>query len=190
MRLPGFIRNLTISASLRGAFLTGALLTLVVSGVSLYSWHEQSSQIRYALNDYFPRIQTSFLIENSLNTLVDQLNEFLLAANTTSRLQLRNQILQHLDDIDRLSQRLDMPERQQIELTLRDSRQLLARLDRSLYNMFIAREKVNEITARINWLHDDFRSDGGQAGPRRSSSAGQSAGGAGGTAAGLHPGAY
>ena len=48
MRLPGFIRNLTISASLRGAFLTGALLTLVVSGVSLYSWHEQSSQIRYA----------------------------------------------------------------------------------------------------------------------------------------------
>ncbi len=37
MRLPGFIRNLTISASLRGAFLTGALLTLVVSGVSLYS---------------------------------------------------------------------------------------------------------------------------------------------------------
>ncbi|VTM71342.1 Phosphoglycerate transport system sensor protein pgtB [Raoultella planticola] len=76
MRLPGFIRNLTISASLRGAFLTGALLTLVVSGVSLYSWHEQSSQIRYALNDYFPRIQTSFLIENSLNTLVDQLNEF------------------------------------------------------------------------------------------------------------------
>ncbi|MGU3528406.1 ATP-binding protein [Raoultella planticola] len=159
MRLPGFIRNLTISASLRGAFLTGALLTLVVSGVSLYSWHEQSSQIRYALNDYFPRIQTSFLIENSLNTLVDQLNEFLLAANTTSRLQLRNQILQHLDDIDRLSQRLDMPERQQIELTLRDSRQLLARLDRSLYNMFIAREKVNEITARINWLHDDFTSE-------------------------------
>ncbi len=35
MRLPGFIRNLTISASLRGAFLTSALLTLVVSGVSL-----------------------------------------------------------------------------------------------------------------------------------------------------------
>ncbi len=63
------------------------------------------------------------------------------------------------DDIDRLSQRLDMPERQQIELTLRNSRQLLAELDRSLYNMFIAREKVNEITARINWLHDDFTSE-------------------------------
>lgn len=159
MRLPGFIKNLTISASLRGAFLTGALLTLIVSGVSLYSWHEQSSQIRYALNDYFPRIQTSFLIENNLNTVVDQLNEFLLAANTTSRLQLRNQILQHLDQIATLSQRLDTPERQQIELTLRDSRQLLARLDRSLYNMFIAREKVNETTARINWLHEDFTTE-------------------------------
>lgn len=159
MRLPALIKNLTISASLRGAFFTGALLTLVVSGVSLYSWHEQSSQIRYALNDYFPRIQTSFLIENNLNTLVDQLNEFLLAANTSARLQLRSQILQHLNDIDAISQRLDAPERQQIKQTLSDSRQLLARLDRSLYNMFIAREKVNEITARINWLHDDFSAE-------------------------------
>lgn len=159
MRLPDFIKSLTISASLRGAFLAGALLTLIVSGVSLYSWHEQSSQIRYALNDYFPRIQTSFLIENNLNTVVDQLNEFLLAANTTSRLQLRNQILQHLDQIAALSQRLDAPERRQIELTLRDSRQLLTRLDRSLYSMFIAREKVNETTARINWLHEDFTAE-------------------------------
>ncbi|EKN6177287.1 HAMP domain-containing protein [Yersinia enterocolitica] len=159
MMLPAFIKNLTISASLRGAFLIGALLTMIVSGVSLYSWHEQSSQIRYALNDYFPRVQTSFLIENNLNTLVDHLNEFLLTANTTSRLQLRNQILQHLDKIDTFSQRLDPRERQQIKLTLSDSRQLLSQLDRSLYNMFIAREKINETTARINWLHEDFTSE-------------------------------
>lgn len=54
--LPRFFKRLTISTCLRGAFLTGALLTLTVSGVSLYSWHEQSSQVRYALDDYFPRI--------------------------------------------------------------------------------------------------------------------------------------
>nr|VXZ84660.1 Phosphoglycerate transport system sensor protein pgtB [Klebsiella pneumoniae] len=36
--------------------------------------------------------------------MVDQLNEFLLAPNTTVRLQLRNQIIQHLDKIERLSQ--------------------------------------------------------------------------------------
>ncbi len=29
-----------------GHFTAGALLTLIVSSVSLYSWHEQSSQIR------------------------------------------------------------------------------------------------------------------------------------------------
>ncbi len=29
-------------------------LTLIVSSVSLYSWHEQSSQIRYSLDEYFP----------------------------------------------------------------------------------------------------------------------------------------
>jgi two-component system phosphoglycerate transport system sensor histidine kinase PgtB len=47
------LRQISIS-SLRGAFLMGALLTLIVSSVSLYSWHEQSSQIRYSLDEYFP----------------------------------------------------------------------------------------------------------------------------------------
>ncbi|MDI5754418.1 histidine kinase, partial [Salmonella enterica subsp. enterica serovar Montevideo] len=41
------------------AFLTGALLTLIVSMVSLYSWHEQSSQVRYSLDEYFPRIHSA-----------------------------------------------------------------------------------------------------------------------------------
>ncbi|OUI13384.1 dehydrogenase [Klebsiella pneumoniae] len=36
------LRQISISSSLRGAFLTGALLTLIVSSVSLYSWHEQA----------------------------------------------------------------------------------------------------------------------------------------------------
>lgn len=151
--------RLTISACLRGAFLTGALLTLFVSGVSLYSWHEQSSQIRYALDDYFPRIQSSFVIESNLNTLVDQLNEFLQAANTNTRLLLRNQIVEHLGQIEQASQRLDDAERQQILSTLAESRQLLSRLDNALYNMFIAREKINEIAARISWLHDDFTTE-------------------------------
>ncbi len=54
------LRQISISSSLRGAFLTGALLTLIVSSVSLYSWHEQSSQIRYSLDEYFPRIHAAF----------------------------------------------------------------------------------------------------------------------------------
>ncbi|MGS9064306.1 histidine kinase, partial [Salmonella enterica subsp. enterica serovar Infantis] len=57
------LRQLSISNSLRGAFLTGALLTLIVSMVSLYSWHVQSSQVRYSLDEYFPRIHSAFLIE-------------------------------------------------------------------------------------------------------------------------------
>ncbi len=95
------LRQISISSSLRGAFLMGALLTLIVSSVRLYSWHEQSSQIRYSLDEYFPRIHSAFLIEGNLNLVVDQLNEFLLAPNTTVRLQLRNQIIQHLDKIFR-----------------------------------------------------------------------------------------
>lgn len=153
------LRQLSISSSLRGAFLTGALLTLSVSCVSLYSWHEQSSQIRYSLNDYFPRVHSAFLIEGNLNLVVDQLNEFLLAPNTTVRLQLRNQIIQHLDKIEALSQGLQSEEQQQLVVILQDSRALMAELDRVLYNMFLVREKVSELSARIDWLHDDFTTE-------------------------------
>lgn len=153
------LRQISISSSLRGAFLVGALLTLIVSGVSLYSWHEQSSQIRYSLDEYFPRIHAAFQIEGSLNLAVDQLNEFLLAPNTTARLQLRNQIIQQLDKIERLSQGLSPEERQQLLAVLQDSRALLTEQDRVLYNMFLVREKVSELSARINWLHDDFTTE-------------------------------
>ena len=153
------LRQLSISSSLRGAFLTGALLTLSVSCVSLYSWHEQSSQIRYSLDDYFPRVHSAFLIEGNLNLVVDQLNEFLLAPNTTVRLQLRNQIISHLDKIEVLSRGLQSAEQQQLAVILQDSRALMAELDRVLYNMFLVREKVSELSARIDWLHDDFTTE-------------------------------
>ena len=153
------LRQLSISSSLRGAFLTGALLTLSVSCVSLYSWHEQSSQIRYSLDDYFPRVHSAFLIEGNLNLVVDQLNEFLLAPNTTVRLQLRNQIISHLDKIEVLSRGLQPAEQQQLAVILQDSRALMAELDRVLYNMFLVREKVSELSARIDWLHDDFTTE-------------------------------
>lgn len=154
-----YLKRLTISASLKTAFMLGAGLTLIVSGVSLYSWHEQSSQVRYALNDYLPQIESSFTIESNLGNLVDRLNEFLQAANTSTRLQLRNQIEQHLAQIEHLSQKMDSSERASIQSTLTESRTLLARLDNALYTMFIAREKTNEIAARINWLHDDFTTE-------------------------------
>ncbi len=90
---------------------------------------------------------------------MDQLNEFLLAPNTTVRLQLRTQIIQHLDKIERLSQGLQLAERRQLAVILQDSRTLLAELDNALYNMFLVREKVSELSARIDWLHDDFTTE-------------------------------
>ncbi len=153
------LRQISISSSLRGAFLMGALLTLFVSSVSLYSWYEQSSQIRYSLDEYFPGIHSAFQIEGNLNLVVDQLNEFLLAPNTAVRLQLRNQIIQHLDKIERLSQQLSRPERRQLAAILQQSRALLSELDDALYNMFLVDEKVSVISARIDWLHDDFNSE-------------------------------
>ncbi|WP_438288198.1 two-component system sensor histidine kinase PgtB [Edwardsiella tarda] len=158
-RLLHWARRLSISASLQIAFLASALLTLFVSAVSLYSWHAQSSQVRYTLDDYLPRIQSSLVIESALNILVDQLNEFVLAPNTSVRLQFRQQIISHLDQIAQVSQRLEAGERQQLAGILEQSHQLLTSLDSALYTLFLAREKTNEIAGRISWLHDDFTTE-------------------------------
>ena len=158
-RLLQRLRQLSISNSLRGAFLTGALLTLIVSMVSLYSGMSKVRRFAIRLMNIFLASTPLFLIEGNLNLAVDQLNEFLLAPNTTVRLQLRTQIIQHLDKIERLSQGLQLAERRQLAVILQDSRTLLAELDNALYNMFLVREKVSELSARIDWLHDDFTTE-------------------------------
>ncbi|MEE3650738.1 MULTISPECIES: ATP-binding protein [unclassified Brenneria] len=147
---------MTISNSLRWAFAFGAVLTLSVSAISLYSWREQSSQIRYALNEYFPKIQASFQLEDNLNILIKELNEFLTAESTSLRLQRREQILSRLNIIHKASRQLTFDDRHLLEETIRQMRSLLTQLDGILAANLVMREKANEMTTRINWLHDDF----------------------------------
>ncbi len=158
-RLVNYIGRFSISSILRSAFLLGTVLTLIVSCVSLYAWQAQNKQIRYALGDYFPRIQASFLIEGQLNTLVNELNEFLKAPNTGARLQLHNQITAHLAQIEAINQKLTANDQAQITAIVSQSQGLLRRLDSALYTLFLAREKLNTLSARISWLHDDFNTE-------------------------------
>lgn len=158
-RIVRYIGRFSISAILRGAFVIGTLMTLIVSCVSLYAWQAQNRQIRYALGDYFPRIQASFLIEGQLNTLVDELNEFLKAPDTAARLQLRNQITLHLSQIEAINRKLSGEDQVQIAAIVQQGQALLQRLDNALYTLFLARENVNTLSARIAWLHDDFSTE-------------------------------
>ncbi|EKT60708.1 two-component system sensor histidine kinase PgtB [Providencia burhodogranariea] len=157
--IVNYMGRFSISGILRGAFIMGTLLTLIVSCVSLYAWQAQNRQIHYALGDYFPRIQSSFLIEGQLNRLVDELNEFLKAPNTATRLQLRNQITAHLTQIEAFNQKLTGRDQAQIADIVSQSQDLLQRLDKALYSLFLAREKINMLSSRITWLHDDFNAE-------------------------------
>ena len=111
MRLPRLYQERTYQRQSARRVPDRALLTLIVSGsVSLYSPARTELAIRYTLNDYFPRIQTSFpgLKIAQPEYAGRSLNEVLLAANTyVAPSKLRKQIPKDLDDIDRLSQRLD-----------------------------------------------------------------------------------
>lgn len=129
-------QQITISSLLRWAFAFGAVLTLFVSAVSLYSWNEQSQQIRYALNEYFPKIQASFQLEENLNALIQELNEFQHAPNTSARIQMRDQISHRLDKIEQASRSLTPDNQQPLAITLNHSRELLLQLDSALYSNF------------------------------------------------------
>lgn len=151
--------RLTISASLRLAFVFSAILTLFVSIVSLYSWNVQSTQVRYALDDYFPKIQSSFQFEENLTSLVNEFNDLQQSTNTSSRLQLRDQIKQRLEKIQSISPHLDQERQITLSQQVNNSYQLLNNLDTALYNSYLSKEKLNEIASRINWLHDDFSNE-------------------------------
>lgn len=151
--------RLTISASLRLAFVFSAILTLFVSIVSLYSWNVQSTQVRYALDDYFPKIQSSFQFEENLTSLVNEFNDLQQSTNTSSRLQLRDQIKQRLEKIQSISPHLDQERQITLSQQVNNSYQLLNNLDSALYNSYLSKEKLNEIASRINWLHDDFSNE-------------------------------
>ncbi|MCF3783651.1 histidine kinase, partial [Salmonella enterica subsp. enterica serovar Weltevreden] len=56
-------------------------------------------------------------------------------------------------------QGLQLAERRHLAVILQDSRTLLAELDNALSNMFLVREKVSELSARIDWLHDDVTTE-------------------------------
>ncbi|QRG79574.1 ATP-binding protein [Citrobacter sp. R56] len=152
-------RLLTIGTSLRLAFAFSAILTLFVSVVSLYSWHEQNSQVRYALDDYFPRIQASFLFEENLTALVNEFNELQQTNNTNSRMQVRMQIEQRLQKIQAISPHLDPQHQNALSQQVINSRKLLDNLDKALYDNNQEKEKLDIISSRINWLHDDFNTE-------------------------------
>ncbi|GKX63461.1 Phosphoglycerate transport system sensor protein pgtB [Pragia fontium] len=157
--MSGLLHRLTISASLRLAFVFSAILTLFVSIVSLYSWNVQNTQVRYALDDYFPKIQASFQFEENLTSLVNEFNELQQSTNTSSRLQLREQIKLRLQKIQTISPHLDQERQSTLHQQVNASYQLLNNLDSTLYNSYLEKEKLNEISSRINWLHDDFSNE-------------------------------
>lgn len=149
----------TIGTSLRLAFVFSAVLTLFVSVVSLYSWHEQNSQVRYALDDYFPRIQASFLFEENLTALVNEFNELQQTTNTDSRLQVREQIEHRLLKIQSITPHLDSVHQSALNQQVASSRKLLSDLDKALNDHNKEKGKLDVISSRVNWLHDDFNNE-------------------------------
>ena len=72
---------------------------------------------------------------------------------------MRNQITLHLSQIEAINRKLSGEDQAQITAIVQQGQSLLQRLDNALYTLFLARENVNTLSARIARLHDDFSTE-------------------------------
>lgn len=164
MKIGSFFRRLfqmSISNNIRMVFIVSTLLTLFVSAVSLYSWYEQSIQVRFSINDYFPRVRSAFNIEKNLGAMEARLNDYISTDDKDTQEKYHKQIIGYIDEIERVSKQTPIATKQKLNVILHESRQLLEDISNALYIVSINREKIAEISRRIDDLHDDFTTEVG-----------------------------
>ncbi|MCI4514452.1 sensor histidine kinase, partial [Escherichia coli] len=107
----------------------------------------------------FPRIQASFLFEENLTALVNEFNELQQTTNTVNRLQVREQIEQRLQKIKAINPHLDSVHQNALNQQVASSHRLLSKLDSAVNNNNQEKGKLDVISSRVNWLHDDFNNE-------------------------------
>ncbi|MDF7667772.1 ATP-binding protein [Orbaceae bacterium ESL0727] len=148
-----------IGHRLQWSFIFCALLIFLIGIVCLYSWKKQNQQIRYALEDYIPKIQASIRLDENVNALFNEFNELAQATNTQSRLSLKAKINTRLTVLQQLLDKLPIERQAFFQDTINKVRTLLADVDHALSDYHVVLNKLSETQTYIYWLHNDFNQE-------------------------------
>ncbi|XKM12845.1 ATP-binding protein [Orbaceae bacterium ac157xtp] len=124
--------------------------------ICLHSWKQQNQQVNDSVNEYLPKIQTAIHLDETLNTLFFEFNEFLQSSNTASRLTKKEQIKEHLANLSLIASHLSSDNQLILDNKIETIQGLLSELDTVIANNLLIKEKLAEIKVYMYWLHNDF----------------------------------
>lgn len=148
-----------IGHRLQWSFIFCAFLIFLIGIVCLYSWEKQNLQIRYALEDYVPKIQSSIRIDENLNVLFNEFNELIQVTNTQSRFLLREKIVTQLKLLHHFSDQLPIERQDEFKANINKVEKLLSDTDSTLYSYHVVLKQLSDTENYISLLHNDFNQE-------------------------------
>lgn len=154
-----WINGLDLSLGLRLSFWLSALLCLFVGGIGLFTWQQQRSEINIALTENFPKVQSAFQAEEQVNLLHNAFSQFSMVKTTTEKVELYQEIQQHLSALNSLLLTLKDHLNENLSLILQQQENILEKLSENISALLTLNENFNHSLAKINWLDKDFKQE-------------------------------
>ncbi|TDQ57404.1 two-component system phosphoglycerate transport system sensor histidine kinase PgtB [Mesocricetibacter intestinalis] len=149
-----------ITHILRYAFAVGLFFTFLIGVVSLLSWYQQTKQVNYILQDYFPKTNLILKLEEDINGFISELDRFALIKNNSARQQAFKQLNLQLSDIENLIARLSDAEYARIfPENLNGLRELVDNINRNILHALQLEQERQALITKIQWQHDDFNNE-------------------------------
>ncbi|MDD0823372.1 ATP-binding protein [Mannheimia sp. AT1] len=154
-------KTVSITQILKKAFSMSLILSMLIGIVSIYSWYQQNKQVNYILDDYFPKTNLALKLEGRVSDFLDELDRFAALKSNINRQIMFKQLNKQLDKIEKEALVLsdDIIDKNIILDNISDLKSLILKINDNLDQGFWVEQKKQELTTKIQWLHDDFNNE-------------------------------
>ncbi|EJS87204.1 PgtB, partial [Pasteurella multocida subsp. multocida str. Anand1_buffalo] len=149
-----WLKHLDLSTGLQLSFLISGLLCLFVGGVGLYTWQQQRTEINFALDKDFPKVQAAFQTEEQINILHHAFIHLVNVKNTNEKVERYNHAKQQLSTLKELIIELDENLDEDLMALLQQQASLLEQISQNITGTLTLNDELNKTISQINWLHN------------------------------------
>ncbi|WP_040977261.1 ATP-binding protein [Necropsobacter massiliensis] len=150
----------SIIKTLKTVFSLGLFVIILIAILNLIAWQQQREQVNYIINDYFPSMNQALKLENDINVLINDINNFSQLKNYIIRQQnfkkinlkienIENSLLPYLKDEVYFS----------LNNNLLNLRELIENINNYLIEENLIEQKRQELITKTQWLNDDFNNE-------------------------------
>ncbi len=154
-----WFNRLDISAGLQLSFAVSAFFCLFIGAIGLYTWQQQRTEIVYAIDQNFPKVQAAFRTEEQINLLENAFARLTEIKNTNERIEWQNHTQSRLDALKTTVSELNTDSDDSLLKTLQKQTALLAALSENIEEHLKYDGELHKTLTEINWLHNDFHSE-------------------------------